>query len=62
MTDPPRYPDTSTSDETGSQPGSRPAAGRPRWAAAAAWIIAIAVLAVMLILHLTGAFGPGTHG
>jgi hypothetical protein len=60
MTGPPSYPDTS--DSTGAEPGGGQGAGRSRWAAAAVWIIAIAVLLVMLILHLTGTFGPGAHG
>jgi hypothetical protein len=29
---------------------------------AAVAVIVIALLAVMLILHLTGTLGPGTHG
>jgi hypothetical protein len=62
MTDPPSHPDTGISDRTGAHPGNGPATRRSR-RAAALWIIAIAaLLALMLVLHLTGAFGPGTHG
>ncbi len=62
MTDPPSHPDTGIGDDTGTRPETGPATRRSR-RAAATWIIAIAaLLALMLVLHLTGAFGPGSHG
>jgi hypothetical protein len=62
MADPPSYPDTGDiSEDTGTcQAGG--AARRPRWKAAAVWAVVIALLLVMLILHLTGTFGPGSNG
>jgi hypothetical protein len=62
MTDPPRYLDTGTSNDTGAQADGGPTGGRSHWSAAAVWIIATAVLLLMLVLHLTGVFGPGSHG
>jgi hypothetical protein len=57
MTGPPSYPDTgSTSQAAGPPPV------RPRWRTAAIVVLVIAALAVMVILHLTGTFGEGTHG
>jgi len=62
MTEPPSHPDTGISDRTGTHPESGPATRRSR-RAAAIWVIAIAaLLALMLVLHLTGTFGPGSHG
>jgi hypothetical protein len=62
MTDPPSHPDTGISDHTGTRPGGGPATRRSR-RTAAMWVIAFTVLLVlMLVLHLTGAFGPGSHG
>ena len=61
MAGPPSYPDTGVSDH-----GSGPPPGRRtrwlRWRAAAIVIVAIALLAVMVVLHLTGTLGAGTHG
>ena len=63
MAGPPSYPDTgSTSQGSGPTPGSGQRTGWPRWKTAAAAAIVIALLAAMLILHLTGTFGPGSHG
>ena len=60
MTGPPSYPDTgSTSQAAGTRPRPR---WRPRWKTAAIVVLVIAALAVMVILHLTGTFGEGTHG
>ena len=58
MAGPPSRPGTGT---TGQDCGAPPAA-RPRWKTAVIVVIAIAVLAVMVILHLTGTLGAGTHG
>ncbi len=60
MADPPAYP--GSRDDVGAEPGSEPAAARPRRTVIAAWIIVIALVLLMLILHLTGAVGPGTMG
>jgi hypothetical protein len=35
---------------------------RQHWKTAAIVVLVIAALAVMVILHLTGTFGEGTHG
>jgi hypothetical protein len=63
MTGPPSHPDTGiTGQASGSPPGREQRAGWPRWKTAAIAIIVIAALAVMVILHLTGTLGAGTHG
>jgi hypothetical protein len=62
MADPPPYPGTSISDGTGTPPGSRPGGGRSRWKTAAVWVVVIALLLVLVILHLTGVVGAGTNG
>jgi hypothetical protein len=60
MARPPSYPDTgSTSEDTGRQ---RPGSGQPRLRTVVIAVLVIAVLAVMVILHLTGTLGAGTHG
>jgi hypothetical protein len=58
MSGPPSHPDTGL---TGQDSGPARTA-RPRWKTAAIVVIAIAVLAVMVILHLTGTLGAGSHG
>ena len=59
MAGPPSYPDTgSTREDTGPPPGS----GRSRLRTAVIAVLVIAALAVMVILHLTGTLGAGTHG
>jgi hypothetical protein len=58
MARPPSYPDTgSTSEDTGPPPG-----GRSPLRTVVIAVLVIAVLAVMVILHLTGTLGAGTHG
>ena len=58
MTGPPSYPDTGNT----SQAAGPPPPVRPRWRSAAIVAIVIALLAVMVILHLTGTLGAGSHG
>ena len=58
MTGPPSYPDIGST----SQAAGPPPPVRPRWRTAAIVILVIAALAVMVILHLTGTIGEGTHG
>ena len=60
MADPPSYP--RTSDSAGAKTGSDAAPKRPRWAVIAVGAVVIALFLLMLILHLTGAVGPGTMG
>ena len=62
MASPPPCPDTGTSQGSGSPPGSGQRAGWSRGKTVAIAVLVVALLAVMLILHLTGALGPGTHG
>jgi hypothetical protein len=56
MADPPPYPDTG--DDTGER-GS--ATGTPRWVFVLGIIIAIALVLLFVVLHLTGTLGPGAH-
>jgi hypothetical protein len=58
MAGPPSHPDTGT---TGQDSGPAVTA-RPRWKTLAIAVIVITVLAVMVILHLTGTLGAGSHG
>jgi len=63
MTGPPSHPDTGITGQASGTPargGQR--AGRPRWKTVAIVAIVIALLAVMVILHLTGTLGAGSHG
>jgi hypothetical protein len=63
MASPPSHPDTDgTGAPPASGPSSGPSAGRSRLRTAAIAVLVIAVLAVMVILHLTGTLGAGTHG
>jgi hypothetical protein len=60
MARPPTHPDTgNTSEDTGRQ---WPGGARSRLRTAVIAVLVIAALAVMVILHLTGALGAGTHG
>jgi hypothetical protein len=58
MASPPSYPDTGSN----RQDAGPPPPARPRWKTAAIVILVVTVLAVMVILHLTGTLGAGTHG
>lgn len=59
MAGPPSYPDTgSTSEDTGPPPGG----GRSRLRTGVITVLVIAALAALVILHLTGVLGAGTHG
>jgi len=57
MADPPAHPDTA--DEGAGTP---PASARPRWKAAVLTAVAVAVVLTIVILHVTGVLGAGTHG
>lgn len=59
MADPPRYPDTG--DDAGAAPDDEPTARRSRWVAVLLWIIGIVLVLGLVVLHLTGALGPGAH-
>jgi hypothetical protein len=58
MVGPPSHPDSGIA----SQDSGPPATARPRWKTAVIAVIVIALLVVMVILHLTGTLGPGSHG
>jgi len=58
MTDPPRHAGTEGNSGRGRE-GS--AGGASRWKIALGVTMAIALLALIIILHLTGTIGPATH-
>lgn len=58
MADLPHYPDTG--DDRSVEPDGGSTAGRPWWVYAC-WIIGIVLVLLFVILHLTGAIGPGGH-
>ena len=60
MADPPADPDTA--DEADEGAGTPPASARPRWKAAVLTAVAVAIAATIVILHVTGVLGAGTHG
>jgi hypothetical protein len=59
VADPPPYPDTG--DDTGVGPDRGSATGTPRWVFVLGIIIAIVLVLLLVVLHLTGTLGPGAH-
>jgi hypothetical protein len=54
VTDPP-YPDTGGTGERGS------ATSTPRWVLVLGITVAIVLILLLVVLHLTGVLGPGAH-
>jgi hypothetical protein len=57
MAHPPPYPDTGDDDG----PVRVPATGAPRWVSVVGIIIALGLVALIVVLHLTGVISPGAH-
>jgi hypothetical protein len=55
MADFPAHPDS------GTDPDAEAAPARPRWKTVLLVAVAIAVLALFIVLHLTGVLGPASH-
>lgn len=60
MTHQPRYQGSDEDAGTGAARG--PLTARQRWTRVAVIAIAAALLLAMVILHITGTFGPGMNG
>lgn len=58
MTGSPRYPGTDGGEDTGSDSS----AGTPRWMTIAVVALVVVVVLAVVLLHATGAIGPGLHG
>jgi hypothetical protein len=56
MADPPRYPDTG--DDTSVEPGRTSTTGTRSWVGKVFLIIAIVLVLLFVLLHLTGTLGP----
>jgi hypothetical protein len=59
MADPPSYPDRG--DDTGVAPDRGSATSTPRWVPVLGVGIAIVLVLLLVVLHLTGVLGPGAH-
>jgi hypothetical protein len=59
MADPPPYPDSG--DDAGVGPDRGPPAGMPRWVVVVGIVIAIGLVLVVVVLHLSGIVGPGAR-
>ncbi|HEX9410682.1 MAG TPA: hypothetical protein VF986_03180 [Actinomycetota bacterium] len=59
MADPSRSPETK--EDTGVGPNQGAASRTPRWVLVLGIIIAIALVVLIVLLHLTGTLGPGVH-
>jgi hypothetical protein len=58
MADLPSHPNT---DNAGMGPDCGSSTGTPRWKSAVGIILAIVVVVLVGVLHLTGVLGPGAH-
>jgi hypothetical protein len=54
-------PDFPTHPDTGAAPGAEAATASRRWKAVLWVAIVIVVLALFIVLHLTGVVGAGSH-
>jgi hypothetical protein len=59
MADPLHSPDDADNANRGPDQGAPN--GTPRWVVVGGIVLAIALLGLIVILHLSGAIGPGTH-
>jgi hypothetical protein len=59
MAEPLRHP--AADEGTDAKPGRGGPNGPPRWVVVVGIIVAIALLVLIALLHLTGAIGPGAH-
>lgn len=57
MTGPLPYPDS----DTGAEPDGASSQAAPRWVPVVGIAIAIGLLLLIVVLHLTGTVGPGAH-
>jgi hypothetical protein len=55
MDDPPRNPEIEEDTDR------RAATSTPRWVFVLGIVIAVALVVLMVLLHLTGTIGPGVH-
>jgi hypothetical protein len=62
MADPPSHPGTGNTTTTRDSGRGATQPARRRWVIAGFWIIVAVILLLMIILHVTGAVGPGTGG
>jgi hypothetical protein len=50
-----------TGDEIFVWPGRGSAGGPPHWVALFGIVVAVGLVLLLVVLHLTGVFGPGAH-
>jgi hypothetical protein len=56
---PPPYPDKG--DDTGGRPEPGTTTGTSRWVSVLVIVMVIGLIALIVVLHLTGSVGPGAH-
>jgi len=65
MTDPGPYPDGEAHPGGENDPGTRlgrgPTGSTPHWVRVVGILVGVALLALLVVLHLTGTLGGGVH-